>query len=73
MDTNGKKKNTKLKTPSLFKAKTQILFKKKKKNTHTRVTLNGQIMLYLYIVSRVAKSMRVACETFARKHKCHII
>ena len=36
MDTNGKKKNTKLKTPSLFKAKTQILFKKKKKKILTQ-------------------------------------
>ena len=28
-------------------------------------------MLYLYIVSSAAKSMHVACETFAREQKHH--
>ena len=57
----------------LFKAKTQLFFLKKNTHISTRVTLNSQITLYLYIVSRVAKRMHVVCETFARKHKSFII
>ena len=56
-----------------------MLFRSKNKNfyfvfvfkeytpTSTRVTLNGQITLYLYIVSRIAKSTRVVCETFCKR------
>ena len=75
MDTKGKK-NAKLKTPKDFlkqkhEKKNCFFFK----NTHTssRVTLNYQIILYLYIVSSAAKRMHVVCETFARNHKCLII
>ena len=54
----NKKKNCKTQNSKrLFKEKTQIFcFLKKNTHTNTRVTLNGQIILYLYIVSRVAKN-----------------
>ena len=68
------KKNAKLKTIKDFlKQKHNCFFKKKNTHISTRVTLNSQTTLYLYIVSRVAKRMHVVCETFARKHKSLII
>ena len=68
----GEKKCKTQNSKRLFKAKTQFFFFL---NTHTstRVTLNYQIILYLYIVSSAAKRMHVVCETFARNHKCLII
>ena len=53
----GNKKNAKLKTPKDFlKKKHKFFVFLKNTHTNTRVTLNGQITLYLYIVSRVAKN-----------------
>ena len=52
-----RQKNAKLKTIKDFlKQKHNCFFFKKNTHTSTRVTLNGQITLYLYIVSRVAKN-----------------
>ena len=57
----------------ILKQKHKFCLKKNYTHTSTRVTLDGQITLYLYIVSRVANNLCVVCETFARKHKCLII
>ena len=69
----GENKNEKLKTPKDFLKQKHNFFFFLNTHTSTRVTLNYQIILYLYIVSSAAKRMHVVCETFARKHKCLII